>query len=297
MREHLQLWQFVAAAPSAEEAAAAMLKGKDGERSAAALRAVDMPTLQHTSANFLIHGSGKSGKTSLLFQRALAAAEAGKKAVFICPDKEKVHRRQPLLNGHIPKPKVSVLSRVEIRYLRSREELLAYLCHAHMERANVGFIGIDDFDSYWSKDIDNVGIARMCSYLANAADGLGCPAGIALSLGAPSPSGMGHSMRMALIRRWFPSVLSLSSVPLSPSETAQGARGMEQSHSRALPTAKRSRVAGEAEAEAGCRTELSLQLTRFHIATLVLYCLPTGINLVGAGTVEADAMPSPAGSV
>ena len=69
-----------------------------------------------------------------------------------------------------------------------------------MERANVGFIGIDDFDSYWSKvrlweregggvpapvarapspthapwqDIDNVGIARMCSYLANAADGLG----------------------------------------------------------------------------------------------------------------------------
>ena len=88
VREHLQLWQFVAAAPSAEEAAAAMLKGarrlyayalaaraagscaeahpfalfspgKDGERSAAALRAVDMPTLQHTSANFLIHGSGK----------------------------------------------------------------------------------------------------------------------------------------------------------------------------------------------------------------------------------------------
>lgn len=35
--------------------------------------------------------------------------------------------------------------------LRSREELLAYLCHAHMEKANVGFIGIDDFDSYWPR--------------------------------------------------------------------------------------------------------------------------------------------------
>lgn len=27
-------------------------------------------------------------------------------------------------------------------------DLLAYLCHAHMEANDIGFIGIDDFDAY-----------------------------------------------------------------------------------------------------------------------------------------------------
>jgi hypothetical protein len=63
---------------------------------------------------------------------------------------------------------------------------------------------------------------------------------------------------------------------------------MEQSHSRAMPTCKRSKAMTNSQGDqsAGCRTELSVQLTKFHTSTLVLYCLPTGLNLVGAGCTD-----------
>jgi hypothetical protein len=41
------------------------LSGKDGARSAAALRAVDIPTLQHKSANFVLQGPSQRYEATL----------------------------------------------------------------------------------------------------------------------------------------------------------------------------------------------------------------------------------------
>eukprot|EP00045_Choanoeca_perplexa_P012025 m.129687 g.129687 ORF g.129687 m.129687 type:complete len:165 (-) comp15856_c0_seq2:419-913(-) len=110
-----------------------------------------MPEAKDEPPPICIAGDGASGKTTLLFHWAVAAAQKASdgKVIFITQSKSQLAAHKPRACSLRPSLPQDALERVELRYLADHQELVQYLCCCHMDPdGRPAAIVIDDIHLY-----------------------------------------------------------------------------------------------------------------------------------------------------
>ncbi|XP_031552990.1 uncharacterized protein LOC116290135 [Actinia tenebrosa] len=116
----------------------------------------------------ILVGPHGCGKTSLLFSLAMTFSEEGKNVLFICPKKVST---LPILPEGEQKPSTSILRKIHMVYLETREEFLKYMASIHCN-LDVVFhcLIVDGLDSYVTGAAKNEDLTVMARLLAFTVD-------------------------------------------------------------------------------------------------------------------------------
>lgn len=129
---------------------------------------LDRNTTRTEPQKMLLGGPHASGKTSLLFSLAITFAEEGKNVLFICPKKVST---LPVLSEGEQKPSTSILLKINMVYLETREEFLKYMASIHCTFDMVFHcLIVDGLDSYVTGAAKNEDLTVMARLLAFTVD-------------------------------------------------------------------------------------------------------------------------------